>query len=182
MRIMLVISLVTRFTSKTRSILIYTDNISYYGTNAHASKIYQCNIKMVKKEKFSILGHLHNRIETINNSKIFAGLMIIILNIASKFVDLKLSKNVELYLKHSFSKQIVVFAIAWMGTRDVYIALFITILFVIGNDYLFNEESQLCVLPESFTNEHEEMNKVSEADIKKAKDVLERAEKQKEPK
>jgi hypothetical protein len=145
-------------------------------------KIYRCNIKMVKKEKLSILGHLHNRIETINNSKIFAGLMIIILNIASKFVDLKLSKNVELYLKHSFSKQIVVFAIAWMGTRDVYIALLITVLFVIGNDYLLNEESHFCLLPESFTNEHEEMNKVSDADIKKAKDVLERAEKQKDSK
>jgi len=135
-----------------------------------------------KNSNLSIFDHIHGHIENINNSKIFAGLMIIILNIASKFVDLKLSKNVELYLKHTFSKQIIVFSIAWMGTRDIYIALFITAMFTIGNDYLFNEESRLCILPESFTNHHEELDKVSDMDIKKARDVLERAEKQKEKK
>ena len=133
-----------------------------------------------KNSNLSIFDHIHGHIENINNSKIFAGLMIIILNIASKFVDLKLSKNVELYLKYTFSKQIIVFSIAWMGTRDIYIALFITAMFTIGNDYLFNEESRFCVLPESFTNHHEELDQVTDTDVKKAKDVLERAEKQKD--
>lgn len=135
---------------------------------------------MTKKEKLSVFGYINNHIQNINNSKIFAGIMIIILNIASKFVNLKLSKNVELYLKHTFSKQLLVFAIAWMGTRDIYIALFITVLFVVGNDFLFNEESQFCCLPESYTNYQEGLDKVTDDDIKKAKDVLERAEKQKD--
>ena len=122
---------------------------------------------------------VNNHVQTINNSKIFAGLMIIILNIASRFVNLKLSKNVELYLKHTFSKQILVFAIAWMGTRDIYVALLVTIGFIIVIDYLCNEDSSFCCLPEAFTQYHIDLdNKVTEIEVKKANEVLERAKEQ----
>ena len=121
---------------------------------------------------------VHDYVLHLNNSKIFAGFMIIILNIASRFVNFKFSKSVEMYLKHTLSKLIVVFAIAWMGTRDIYIAIFITILFSIFIDYVFNEDSPFCCLPESFTNYHLDLDKVSDEDIKKAKEVLEKAEKQ----
>lgn len=121
---------------------------------------------------------VHDYVLHLNNSKIFAGLMIIILNIASRFVNFKFSKSVEMYLKHTLSKLIVVFAIAWMGTRDIYIALFITILFSVLIDYAFNEDSPFCCLPESFTNYHLDLDKVTDEDIKKAKEVLEKAAKQ----
>ena len=121
---------------------------------------------------------VHDYVLHLNNSKIFAGLMIIILNIASRFVNFKFSKSVEMYLKHTLSKLIVVFAIAWMGTRDIYIALFITVLFSILIDYVFNEDSPFCCLSESFTNYHLDLDKVTDDDIKKAKEVLEKAEKQ----
>ena len=61
--------------------------------------------------------------------------------------------------------------------------IIITIIFIICVDYLFNEESRLCCLPETFTNYHLELlddNKVSEEDIKKATEILEKAKKQKE--
>ena len=136
-----------------------------------------------KNKNQNILEKFNSHIQAVNASKIFAGLMIIILNISSKFVNIKLSKSIESYLKNTFSKQILVFAIAWMGTRDIYIALIITIIFIICVDYLFNEESKFCCLPESFTNYHLELldeNKVSDEDIKKATEVLEKAKKQKE--
>jgi len=131
----------------------------------------------------NLVNKFNNNVQLVNSSKIFAGLMIIILNISSKFVNIKLSKSIESYLKNTFSKQILVFAIAWMGTRDIYIALIITIIFIICVDYLFNEESQFCCLPETFTNYHLELldeNKVSEEDVKKATEILEKAKKQKE--
>lgn len=119
---------------------------------------------------------VNNHVQTINNSKIFAGLMIIILNIASRFVNLKLSKNVELYLKHTFSKQILVFAIAWMGTRDIYVALLVTIGFIIVIDYLCNEDSSFCCLPEAFTQYHIDLdNRVTAEDVNKANEILKRA-------
>ena len=138
----------------------------------------------ISKNIKKIFGKFNEHISLINNSKLFAGLMIITLNIASKFVTIKLSKSVEAYLKFTFSKQILVFAMAWMGTRDIYIALFITIVFTICIEFLFNEESQFCLLPESFTNYHldlldnddkEKTNNSREDEIKKAKEILEKA-------
>jgi len=118
---------------------------------------------------------LDHHISNINKSKIFAGLMIIIINVAAKFVNFKLSKNVELYLKHTFSTQILIFAIAWMGTRDIYTAIIITLVFVFCVDYLFNESSCLCCLPESFTNYHEDLDKPDEKAITSAIDILKKS-------
>ena len=124
--------------------------------------------------------YLHTHISELNQSKIFAGLMIIVLNISSKYVNLKLSKTVESYLKHTFSRDILVFAISWMGTRDIYIAFIIMILFIIFMDFIFNEESQYCCLPEQFTNYHVSLldnsnNSLSPEEIKKAEEVLDKA-------
>lgn len=130
----------------------------------------------------NIFSYLHNQVQVINNSKIFAGVMIIILNIASRFVNIKLSKTMESYLKNTFSKQILVFAIAWMGTREIYVAIFITLLFTICFEYLFHEDSMFFCLPEEFKNYHIELlenAEVTEEDIKKAKEVLEKAKQQK---
>jgi len=62
-----------------------------------------------------------------------------------------------------------------MGTRDIYIAIFIMIVFSICVDFLFNEESQFCCLPASFTGYHieklENMTPTPE-EIEKAKKIL----------
>ena len=141
---------------------------------------------MVKSDMKSMLDYLHSNIQRINESKIFAGLMIITLNIVSKYVNLGLSKSMESYLKYTFSRQLLVFSIAWMGTRDIYIALFITVIFTICAEYLFNEDSVFCVLSEDFRDYHSTLidndknnsEKVTDEDIEKAKSILEKAKKQ----
>lgn len=107
-----------------------------------------------KKTENDMLYYLLDQVKVINDSKLFAGLMIIVLNIASKFVNIKLSKTIESYMKNTFSRNILVFAIAWMGTRDVWVAALIMIVFIFLMDYLLNEESMFCCLPEYFTNYH----------------------------
>jgi len=104
----------------------------------------------------NIMNYLHNNVQMMNQSKIFAGLMIIILNIASKFVIIQLPKTVESYLKFTFSRDLLVFAIAWMGTRDIYIALGIVCFFIFVVDFLCNENSAMCILPENFIESHVE--------------------------
>lgn len=129
-----------------------------------------------------VLKNIDKTIKDLNTSKVFTGLMIITLNIGSRFVNLNLSKSMEAYLKYTFSKQILIFAIIWMGTRDIYIALIGVIIFTIFMDYLFNEESDYCCLPETFVNQHKEMldnkDSVSEEDVVKAKMTIEKFEKQ----
>ena len=124
-----------------------------------------------------MFNYLNDNITSINNSKLFAGLMIIVLNISSKFVTIKLSKTMESYLKFSFSRDILVFTISWMGSRDLKVAFFITILFKIFMDHLFNEDSRFCCLPESFMNYHINMldnDDISDEEVLKAKILLEK--------
>jgi hypothetical protein len=106
------------------------------------------------KSMNNMYDYTNNYISSINDSKMFAGLMIITLNIASKFVTIKLSKTMESYLKYTFSKQLLVFVMAWMGSRQIYTAIIITILFIICTEFLFNEESRFCCLSEAFTDYH----------------------------
>ena len=61
------------------------------------------------------LKNMHNSISYLNGSKIFAGIMIIVLQISSRFFTIRLSKTMESYLKYTFSRQVLIFAIAWMG-------------------------------------------------------------------
>ena len=122
-------------------------------------------VKQNKGKQNSVSNHIKNALQTIHNnvsmlngSKIFAGFMIIMLNISSRFVTIKLSKSVEAYLKYTFSRQILIFTIAWMGTRDIYIALTVAILFTVIMDVLFNEDSNYCILPVSFTEYHTQIS------------------------
>jgi len=142
-------------------------------------------LKQSKNVLTQLITYLHNNIQAINNSKIFAGIMIITLNIVSKFANFKLSKTLEAYFKFTFSRQILVFAIAWMGTRDIYIALFITIVFIVITEYLFHEESNFFVLSEEFRDYHISMlenensgETVTDEDIQKAKIILKKAKSQ----
>jgi hypothetical protein len=133
------------------------------------------------KQSWSLV---HEHIMNINNSKLFAGLMIITLNIASKFVTFKLGKTAETYLKYTFSRQILVFAMAWMGTRDIYIAAGLTIVFIIFFDFLFNENSVFCVLPNDFKeyydNIAQEHAEISHDDYLKAQATVDKYTEQKE--
>ena len=111
-------------------------------------------MKAVGKSLQKLLHHIHDYVNILNNSKIFAGIMIIILQICSRFVTIRLSKSMESYLKYTFSKQILIFAIAWMGTRDIYISLVIAFLFSFLMDGLCNEDSNYCLLPHNFKEYH----------------------------
>ena len=120
----------------------------------------------------------HEAINTLNQSKIFAGLMIIILNVSSKFITVRFSKTIEAYLKNTFSRNILVYAICWMGTRDIYVAAFMTVMFVFIFDYLLNEESAFCCLTEGFKEKYTSLSgsdTPTEIEIKNSIDVLKRA-------
>jgi hypothetical protein len=133
------------------------------------------------------VSYLNHRVMYLNNSKFFAGIVMILLNIGSKFITIQFSKSTEEYMKWSVSKQLLVFAMAWMGTRDIYTALGLTAIFTILSEYLFNEESKLCIVPPKFRVLHKliDMNddgNVSEQELAAAIAVLEKAKREKQRK
>lgn len=88
-------------------------------------------------------------LETLNGSKLFAGLMMIFLNIGSKFVTIELSSNQKEFLANSILRQVLVFAVAFVGTRDLVISLILTAVFTILVDGLLHETSPISILPKS---------------------------------
>ena len=85
----------------------------------------------------------------INKSKLFAGLAMLMLNIGSKYIVIELSPNQESYFRNNIARQLLIFSIAWVGTRDILTSIFITAAFTILTQFLFNEKSKLCILPKS---------------------------------
>jgi hypothetical protein len=128
---------------------------------------------------------IHESISSLNSNMFFAGIMMLTLNIGSRYVQLNLSPSAESYLKYAITKEFLVFTIAWMGTRNIYVALTLTAVFVVLADYAFNDKSNFCILPEKFKKLQDSIDTnndkiISELEIKSAMDILEKAKKQRE--
>ena len=128
---------------------------------------------------------IHESISSLNSNMFFAGIMMLTLNIGSRYVQLNLSPSAESYLKYAITKEFLVFTIAWMGTRNIYVALTLTAVFVVLADYAFNDKSNFCILPEKFKKIQDSIDInndkiISELEIKSAMDILEKAKKQRE--
>ena len=133
-----------------------------------------------KKTKYPLLNSILEHIYSLNNSKFFAGFVMLTMNIGSKYITIELSDSQESYLKYTLGRQILIFAILWMGTRDIVVALILTCVFILFADYLFNENSKYCLLP-SHLNEIKNVidtdgdGKISEKEIKDAVKILKKA-------
>ena len=136
---------------------------------------------------FDAIKYANHHIMYLNNSKFFAGIVMILLNIGSKFITIQFSQSTEEYMKYTITKQLMVFSMAWMGTRDIYTALGLTAIFTILSEYLFNEESSMCIVPQQYRVLEKllDTNKdgvVSEAELASAISILEKAKKEKQKK
>lgn len=132
----------------------------------------------------NIIKYTNNQLLSLNNSRFFAGIIMIILNIGSKYITIELSKSQEAYLKYNIGRQLLIFSIAWMGSRDIILSLVLTAIFIILADYLFNENSRFCILPEKFKELKNVIDTnndgvISEKEIEEALKVLDKAKKEK---
>ena len=121
--------------------------------------------------------------KNINESKVFAGLIIIILNVGGKLVPITLSKSAEKILKSKISRDLIIFAISWMGTRDIIVSFVLTSIFIFLTDYLLNYESRYCVVPKkhrSIVIDENGDGEVTDEELNKAISILEKSKKNKE--
>jgi hypothetical protein len=84
----------------------------------------------------------------INESKLVIGVAMILLNIGSKYVDFKFSKAQEQLLRTHVVRELLIFTIVFMGTRDITYAILLTAAFIFLSEFAFNEKSKYCVVPE----------------------------------
>ena len=128
-----------------------------------------------KNGKFSFTDFLEN----LSTSKLFIGLMMIFMNIGSRFIELELTKGQEMIFKN-IAREVLIFTIAFMGSRDLVISFVITAVFIILSNFVFNENSKYCILPESYKKLENVIDtngdgKVSEEELNKAYEILKKA-------
>jgi hypothetical protein len=130
-----------------------------------------------------MFGNINQHLASLNNSKFFAGLVMIMLNIGSKYITIELSKTQEEYLKNHIARQILIFSISWMGTRDILMSLGLTAIFIVLTNFLFNENSKFCVIPMEYRKYKDVLDLngdgvVTPDEIKKAEEILSKAKQQ----
>lgn len=135
---------------------------------------------MVKAKATMFQKIANNFYHPINNSKLLAGLGMIILNLFSKYVVLDLSKSQEAFIKNTLTRELLIFVVAFVGTRDLLLSLFLTATFVILSGTVFNEKSRFCVIPEKYKYLHQEVDanrdgKITNDEIRKAQELLYKA-------
>ena len=87
---------------------------------------------------------------TLNSSNFFIGIMMIILNIGSKYIEIDLGKNQKQLLNNKVMRRILIFTIVFIATKDILTSLIVTAVFIILVLNLFNHDSSMCILPKSF--------------------------------
>lgn len=128
---------------------------------------------------FDFLNHL-------NQSKYFLAFLIIFLNLGSKFINININDYHKRLLHDTIGRELMIFAICFVGTRDVITALIMSSAFIIINDFMFNEDSSLCIIPKQYRNAMRsalDKNKddvIDESEIKDAIRILNKARKQKQ--
>jgi hypothetical protein len=69
--------------------------------------------------------------DALNNNKFFLGVMLIVLNIGSRHLVDELSTNPDEYRRNIVLRRIAIFAVCFVGTRDLITSLLLTAGFII---------------------------------------------------
>lgn len=93
----------------------------------------------------SIINPLDIIVGSINSNPYFIGLMMLCLNLGGRFIALEVTKSQEIFLQNPWVRRSLIFAMIFMGTRNILVALWMTLVVVLFIGYLFNENSSLCI-------------------------------------
>ena len=126
---------------------------------------------------------INSFISNLNTNKFFIGIMMIFMNLGSRYIEIKLTKSQETILKN-IAREVLIFTIAFMGSRDIVIAIIITAAFIILSKYVFNENSKFNILPKDLKKLESSLDldgdgKVSDKEIEQAIELLKKANKNK---
>lgn len=112
-------------------------------------------------------------INTLNTSKYFAGMMMLVLNLGSRFLVMELSESQEQLLSNKIIRRFVIFTVVFISSRDIMVSLVVTAIFIVLVSGIFNENSRYCIVTKPV------IKQVKEDDYKEAKKIIKLYEMQK---
>ena len=82
----------------------------------------------------------------INNSPYLIGLAYILLNLGGRFMVLSVTPGQEAFLQNTVFRPLLLVAIMFIGTRNLVVAFWLTLVILIVLHYLLNEQSDWYLL------------------------------------
>ena len=93
---------------------------------------------------------------SLNTNPYFIGTMMLMLNLGGRFLGMEISKGQEKFFQQVWVRLILIFTVIFVATRNVLVALFMSIIVLVLLSFLFNENSSLFLggteIKEQYTN------------------------------
>ncbi len=91
------------------------------------------------------IGALDAALLSLNSNPYFIGLMMLLLNLGGRFISMEVTKSQEQFFQNPWVRRILIFTVLFVGTRNVLVAFWMTLIIVLCIGYLFNENSSMCL-------------------------------------
>ena len=113
-------------------------------------------------------------ISTLNTSKYFSGILMILMNLGSKYVGLELSEFQDEFLSKKLIRRCIIFCIFFIATRDIIISVILTGIFILFVGGIFNDNSKFSIIKKY----NPKTKVITREDLRKAKKIINKYEKQ----
>ena len=100
----------------------------------------------MKVSRIIFLSKLLMKLSDLNTNKYFTGIMMIVLNLGSRFLVMELSDTQTQMLSNKIIRRFIIFTVVFIATKDIYVSLICTAIFIILVSGLFNENSKYCIV------------------------------------
>ena len=124
-----------------------------------------------------IFNNCNSKMMELTNSKYFAGIMMLTLNLGPRFLVMELSQNQEQILSNKIIRRFVLFSVLFVATRDIWVSITLTAAFIVLVTGIFNEDSDYCVVPK-----RKYFKEITKIDFEKAQQIIKLYELQKKEK
>ena len=91
------------------------------------------------------LGPIEAGILSLNSNPYFIGTMMLMLNLGGRFLSMEMSRSQETFFQSTWVRRFLIFIVLFVGTRNVVVAFWMTLVIILLIGYLFNENSALCL-------------------------------------
>ena len=112
----------------------------------------------------------------LNENKYFLGIIMILVNIGSRFIIGELSDNHKKFINNHIIRKIFIFCVIFMATRDISTSIILTVFIVFLISELLNENSDISLIKndnEDKDEDEEDIKSMSKIDIdKKLQDTI----------
>lgn len=81
----------------------------------------------------------------LNSNPYFIGTMMLLLNLGGRFISMEITKSQEQFFQNPWVRRLLIFTVLFVGTRNVLVAFWMSLIIILLLGYLFNENSSLCL-------------------------------------